>query len=264
MPNWCYNSLTVNGKSENLKQFLSDITLDDKQLSLSSLFPVPSELLEYTSPFTGRKENDKTHVELSPEEQSKLKDLLVSKYGTSNWYDWQQENWGSKWGDSDTCCSNDTDDNDVYVVNTTDNSMNFTYSSPWCPINELMAKISERYTNLIFQVVSTEEGDAFAVWENFHKGICIGRGEGLTDPPKEVTDLLTDDDSDEYYEALNDWQNARTEKLDNDSNANLEQYQDVMKKEYDKMLHKYKVRMMLLKEEMNEALLSLDPNHIKQ
>jgi len=76
MPNWCSNKLTITGNLEPFKKWL-----DGKPLTLTAIKPTPKELTEQTSPFNR-----------DPAFQSEL----LLKYGHDNWYDWNNDNWGTK------------------------------------------------------------------------------------------------------------------------------------------------------------------------
>jgi hypothetical protein len=81
MPNWCNNSITIQGPTETIKQLWEDAHWtetvkdeDDKDVSverfglLQAMVPMPKELEGTTSPSDG-----------------------------PNWYDWRVNNWGTKW-----------------------------------------------------------------------------------------------------------------------------------------------------------------------
>lgn len=68
MPNWCENTLTVEGPEELLEKFFKAAEKEEQVLCFQNLHPMPEEL-EGTS---------------SPGEMP-------------NWYDWRVANWGTKW-----------------------------------------------------------------------------------------------------------------------------------------------------------------------
>ena len=81
MPNWCNNSISIQGGSDTIKTLWEEATKEGSGL-LNAMKPMPKELENTTSP--------------TPEgsEQPKVD-------GYDNWYDWRVANWGTKW-DIDT------------------------------------------------------------------------------------------------------------------------------------------------------------------
>jgi|APSaa5957512535_1039671.scaffolds.fasta_scaffold09246_12 hypothetical protein len=74
MPNWCYINLEFEGPESEIKSIL------ESNLDFDAIFPTPMELLRL------------------PEETSdEIKRMMISKYGSSDWYSWRVTNWGTKW-----------------------------------------------------------------------------------------------------------------------------------------------------------------------
>jgi len=76
MPNWCDNGLTVSHPDkEMMRKFAEGV----KNGNLFATFiPMPEELNDTTSP-------------------SEPNEKLIEKYGASDWYSWNINNWGTKW-----------------------------------------------------------------------------------------------------------------------------------------------------------------------
>ena len=81
MPNWCNNTITITGPEQKIRALWELANQKDGGL-LSAMVPSPQELGETTAPNT---DSDERQAE------------LVEKYGFDNWYDWQVNNWGTKW-----------------------------------------------------------------------------------------------------------------------------------------------------------------------
>ncbi len=75
MPDWCSNSIKIDGDEQTLKEIVSH-ALDGNLLNYCN--PMPAELKD-------------TEANFKPNEQ------LIKKYGYSDWYGWSVENWGTKW-----------------------------------------------------------------------------------------------------------------------------------------------------------------------
>ena len=67
MPNWCNNSITIQGSTETVETLWEEANKIDSGL-LQAMVPMPSELNDTKAPSDGR-----------------------------NWYDWRVSNWGTKW-----------------------------------------------------------------------------------------------------------------------------------------------------------------------
>ena len=68
----------------------------------------------------------------------------------SNWYDWNCENWGTKW-DTYECSIDDESEDYIY----------YTFLTAWCPPLEFLKTIGKRFPLLEFYIVFQEEGMGF-------------------------------------------------------------------------------------------------------
>lgn len=146
MPNWCNNTLTIRGKKEDLLAFkkeLEDNKPKDGHVCLFQTFvPCPDELKNTTSP--NKDEESTKH--------------LLEKYGAKDWYNWQIEKWGIKWG----CCSAyweeeglmDTHHDELF-------DMTLHYDTPWSPGDDCLKGIFESKDNLSFFLQYEESGMGF-------------------------------------------------------------------------------------------------------
>src|SRR5210317_606601 len=103
MPNWCSNSITIQGPTETIKQLWEDAHADmgnnTERGLLDAMFPMPREL------------------------QGTVKG---SNGDAVNWYDWRVNNWGTKW-DIDTEGLEFTDNGDGTA------SISGWFDSAWAP-----------------------------------------------------------------------------------------------------------------------------------
>ena len=83
MPNWCNNSINIQGSTETIKTLWDEANKEDSGL-LNAMKPMPKELEGTTSP--------------TPQEgQAGYKGPQPKVDGHDNWYSWRNENWGTKW-----------------------------------------------------------------------------------------------------------------------------------------------------------------------
>ena len=100
MPNWCSNSITIQGSTDTLKPLWEQAQTNWKNEDyglLNAMVPMPQELKGTSSPSD-----------------------------TPNWYDWCVENWGTKW---------DIDDQGLEFTDNGDGTASITgwFESAWAP-----------------------------------------------------------------------------------------------------------------------------------
>lgn len=116
MPNWCENNLTIMGSKQQLDDLMSKVRTTDKDGA--TVFTI-------------------------------LEGLYPRPFG-EDWYSWNNENWGTKWGDCETQLQDDSDE-----------VKEFTFLSAWSPPVEGIINISKSYPDLIFSMSWHEEGCDF-------------------------------------------------------------------------------------------------------
>ena len=177
MPNHCNNKLGITGPIKDVEDFIVIVTNEspapdaDKYELFKNLIPMPKALEGTTSP---SKENNEE---------------LLSQYGANNWYDWCNQNWGTKWGDYNLSAENieyiteikypvlengDKDyDNGVSVL-TDYASIHFEYDTAWAPgCNELAEAIVNRFPTLNGFISYEEPGMCFAGHLIFSEGKIV-------------------------------------------------------------------------------------------
>lgn len=202
MPNWCSQYCIVKGSPEALQEFIERVRIPEELKlefkldnphgeivhSLNHLYPCPEELRETISGSYG-----------DPEKEAELKkqqDANIEKYGYPTWYEWAQDNWGTKWG----ACNVRLDEEIVHGC------LDLQFDSAWGPSVGLLEKVSAQFPSLTIGVYCREEADFFACWYVFHKGEIVFEGEVDVDGcPEMEADDPTDSDWEEYYERFNKW-----------------------------------------------------------
>ena len=155
MPNWCYNSLQVSGKPDDLKKFVFDT------LGLPAAYP-PQEWekdLEREQPtekffcFNALVPTPQNVLEMGYDAHDKLPeniwDLIQSDQPVENidGYHWSIQNWGTKW--------------DVYYNRITPNEMGwsegcesigFSFDTAWSPPRGWFDQVIQLYPALEFEL----------------------------------------------------------------------------------------------------------------
>ena len=96
MPNWCNNSITIQGSTETVETLWEEANKEDSGL-LNAMVPMPVKLNDTVSPSDG-----------------------------DNWYNWRTTNWGCKW---------DVSLEGLEFTNNHDGTSSITgwFDSPWAP-----------------------------------------------------------------------------------------------------------------------------------
>jgi len=158
MPNHCENNLYITGPKPELQKFYNGIKEHDDELSiLKTYFPCPDELKEAVANF-----------EKNPE--------MISKYGYSSWYDWCNDNWGTKWGDYDL------------DINLYGNCIDGFFLSAWSPPINGFVNVSKQFPNLRFEISYSEPGMEFAGEAAMKNGKLLYNDEHEYVPEKEYED----------------------------------------------------------------------------
>ena len=131
MPNWCNNTLTVEGAEKEVQRFKqrakSKASKGDADLSLACLYPIPEGVYQGN---------------LGPEESQ--------RYGKNNWRDWCITHWGTKW-DADATLTNEIPDFLVYE-----------FESAWSPPVAWLKKVARDFPRLRFTLIYDEPRMGFA------------------------------------------------------------------------------------------------------
>ena len=158
MPNHCSNGLIVLGEPNEVRDFVAKcrnpkytgVVSEDRDASVEfriyqNHYPCPEELYEVKADFTKKPD-------------------MIEKYGASDWYDWCNTYWGTKWGDYDTDLNND---GDGFAV--------FSFTTAWGPGADGLARISRDNPSLVFVNTYDEPG------MGFFGTYVVSEGEIITD-----------------------------------------------------------------------------------
>lgn len=161
MPNWVNTMLEITGPEEDLKRFRDSVKVVEREVDvhdysapdcpvigtriekdlqiLEAFVPCPPELYEIVSPVRA--------------EQADLAAEMLDKHGATDWYAWQYDNWGVKWGDCRT-----TLDNEEVI----DGQLVYRFETPWGAAEVGFMKVSALFPTLRFQFYYDEEAGFFA------------------------------------------------------------------------------------------------------
>ena len=162
MPNWCNNTIEIEGTKEQINAFVSFLDEQSGKNWFNFFRPCPQELVDTVSGFVGE---DKQSAH---ETQQKMN---IEKHGHADWYSWSVDNWGTKWN----CDAQDW----MKIENPNEDqaSVTFWFDSAWSPPTALYEFI-ESNSEFIVTASYLEEGMSF-----------VGQFSGGMDECYEFSDL---------------------------------------------------------------------------
>lgn len=188
MPNWCYTSLTVSGPAEDITRFREGIENNkDEEGNISILrtyYPCPKDLEVVEGWSLDTDEQDAREAVYAAN---------VAKHGFRSWYDWNCENWGSKWSD----CSTDLQDDSEGLT-----ELVYNFETAWSPISAGIKHVSSMFPTLAFVMSYDEEAGFYVGAEAYLAGKDI-----YFEQEEPNLDQKEDEDDDDYYDRVNEHRN---------------------------------------------------------
>ena len=154
MPNWCYNRITVYADEDTANKIAEIKEIFETKQPFNTLFPQPdwkntplAESDQYQYSFSSKRGEI---GELPVESGEKFKGLHFASTGIQDdrWYDWRNQNWGTKW--------------DAYSMEIDESEMphglQVEFETAWCPPEEVCNAIREQYDDLSISWFYDEPG----------------------------------------------------------------------------------------------------------
>tara|TARA_R110001632_G_scaffold153307_1_gene271136 strand:+ start:796 stop:1401 length:606 start_codon:yes stop_codon:yes gene_type:complete len=184
MPNWFESRIDVSGKREDVRKFVENVKgsktydTEDYEFDFNHFIPQPSNI------FRGS---------ISMREEK----MFIEK-GIPNWYDWNRENWGTKWN-SQLHSSDCSVDHPLHYVHT------YNISTAWADPRPILHKMIEMYPHLEFEIEGYEESNEYGIYMSTYEDVFLEEQGTMVDEVnnREVyydsqvdTYRYTDDDTD--------------------------------------------------------------------
>jgi len=152
MPNWFNFTLDVSGKKEDVQAFVENVkgkegtTYEDREFDFNHFIPQPEGLYD-----------EKSEDDVFP-----------------NWYNWNIENWGTKW--------NALVD-DSYVVADIPNPYSYRYDmrTAWADPRPIIIKMIETYPDLDFEISGEEESNSYGIYVSTFEDVFLEEEPTLID-----------------------------------------------------------------------------------
>lgn len=167
MPNHCSNAVYLpvgDTATEVLKPYISTDKDGESILDFNKIIPMPEAL-----------DGESTQYSNDVEEQKRIEQQNLEKFGHKNWYDWRVANWDTKWNS--------------YWVHFDDNCVRF--STAWSPPMNVIKKLAELLKKPLRLTYVDEAyifwGEALIDEEGQDDDYCY---ESLKDTPPELAEEL--------------------------------------------------------------------------
>jgi hypothetical protein len=196
MPNHCENQFTVRGSKNDVINFIvscvnpkhGEEPLSENQIKQAIIQGAFNDDSKYVF------ENFCLFRKLKPMPEGLSQDkvfgaekdqALIDKYGADNWYDWANDNWGTKWGCYDVSFD------PIYKTDNGQYEMQINYSTAWSPGDDFLMEYLavEDYKNLTFHLYYQEPGMGFHGFFFIKDGSLVGNGcENYQEFPTSMSD----------------------------------------------------------------------------
>ena len=190
MPNWCRNTVIIEGPKRKINEFINKVTtigetpVETNHFDFEKILPVPEDLnVEKSSVgdlglkmLTRPNDEDTERFEKMDSEYKaraiKLGSIYrknIEKHGCLTWYEWCCNNWGTKWNSSAT--------EEWTISENFPGCMKVCFDTAWGPPYELIAEASRQYPDITFRISSDEPGMQMKGTEIYKNGILIEQDE---------------------------------------------------------------------------------------
>ena len=177
MPNWVYNSLTIEGTPALIAKVKKQLNQPFQQKHdsynhttgkmelVDTLYPNP--VFAFHNIYNHRQDgiSDEDYIK-QPDHTLPLEESLMFK--GNHWYDWNVRNWGTKW---DVAVRDGDEYPETELYEETDSSVGYKFNTAWSPPIEAITKLSEQYPSLEINL-SYEEETGWGGSVNFNNGIA--------------------------------------------------------------------------------------------
>ena len=158
MPNWCYNSLTIEGSAEDIsaikQQVSQPFTRDHENYDMDQKKMV-WKTYQYNNPvFAFWNIVKPTDLETYALQKDPKQDPNIINFEGDNWYDWNVRNWGTKW---DVSVSDDEQWPETELVEDWSDRLIYSFNTAWSPPLQAIEELSKQYPNVEFTLSYEEE-----------------------------------------------------------------------------------------------------------
>jgi hypothetical protein len=172
MPNWTTNTVTINGKKEDVLALKTFMKSEDRNFDFEKLIPMPASLWMTSGSITdiaikaaknGKLPQDARitfpfDVSMSEDKRETLNneaDLIaygkryldnIKKYGHPTWYEWANDNWGTKWNPSS-----------AELTEESDTSITYEFDTAWSAPEPIFTALAKKFPKVEIVIKSSYE-----------------------------------------------------------------------------------------------------------
>jgi hypothetical protein len=174
MPNWCVNQVDIQGDEAEVARLIEFVKSDESAFTFEKVVPPP------TTPMYSLEANHNKYVcgcesvaEPDPKNEGKFVWVIDGKavgfYGKCpthnepsfgnhphNWYNWNIENWGTKWSAGEVWHDRADDDGNV------DGTTSYNFDTAWSPAEPVIAALATQFPTLRITHRYCEAGMGYA------------------------------------------------------------------------------------------------------
>lgn len=182
MPNWCENSITVNGTAKDLKRFDDQFKQKHASFSGGTGNRKPDEKEKKTWIAYRVNGNEYTYINgIKQKEGYSLTNFVEMTQDDflNGWCNWSIRHWGTKWDVADFYENGMTDINEAIAKGQSKDVYELCYSfnTAWSPPEPVVSEMAGQYPELDFTHTYIEEGMGFAGIVEYHDGEELTRNE---------------------------------------------------------------------------------------
>jgi hypothetical protein len=174
MPNWCVNQVDITGDEAEVAKLVAFVKSDENSFTFENIVPPPATPM-YSSDCTHNKYvcGCESVAQPDPENEGKFMWVIDGKkveyHGKcpthnehsfsnhpDNWYNWNINNWGTKWSAAEVW--NDRIDDDGKV----DGHTSYNFDTAWSPAEPVVAALAEKFPTLRIAHRYCEAGMGYA------------------------------------------------------------------------------------------------------
>ena len=156
MPNWTYNSLTIEGSAEDIsaikKQLNTPFSVEHDSWDMESK-EMKRKTYEYNNPvFAFWNIIRPLDMEAYHAQPDRTKDVL--DFSGDDWYNWNVRNWGTKW---DVAVTDEDKYPETELMEESETSLAYRFNTAWSPPLPAIEALSAQYPEVEFSLNFEEE-----------------------------------------------------------------------------------------------------------